>query len=265
MPEHDTFDLDATFRAFERDVAGVTHPRDAGAAVATARRRRRTTIGAVSAATVLVVGGVIAGQSIATRNTSVGPAQLPPPAAFDARALAEATRGWVPEWHSLTKQGQISTRGADAPRCIATLNDDFGRPGDPGAIGAGGGLLVSPGGAASTTWLSEWGTDHPGASTVAYAAVVRSIDGCTEASADRTYTWDGGVGRSWTITVGRHAQHLWVSRTDRSIGVVWGRAPTGAVPDDVDRRVASLLVSWLQSPKSFHRVLPLPSPSESNP
>lgn len=265
MPEHDTFDLDAAFRDLEHDIAGISSPRGAGAAIATARRRRRTTIGAVAAAAVLVVGAVAVGQGIATRSTSVGPAQLPPPAPFDAQALSAATRGWVADWHSLTTPGEISLKGDQGPHCLAALADDVDKPGDPGPDGSGGGVFASRSGAASLSWLTAWGDNHPDASTIAYAAVVASFDGCATASPDRQYTWEGGVGRSWTITFGQQVQHIWVARTDRALGVLWGRAPIGAVPDDVDRQVMSALVAGLQSPKSFNPIPSSPSTAESSP
>lgn len=262
MPEHDTFDLDAAFRAMEQDIAGISSPRGAGAAIAIARRRRRTAIGGAAAGLALVVGAAAVGQVIASRSTSVGPAQLPPPAALDAQALGAATRGWVADWHSLTKPGDVSLRGDKAPRCLAALADAFDEPGAPGPVGGGGDALASRSGAASLSWLSEWGADHPDASTVAYTAVVASIDGCAQASADRAYTWDGGVGRSWTISFGEQVQHVWVARTHRALGVLWGRSPSGAVPDEVDQRVASALVAGLQSSQSFN---PIATPSSTPP
>ncbi len=108
MPEHDTFDLDAAFAALEQNIAGLSSPRDAGAAIATARRRRRTAIGGAFVGLALVIGAVVAGQGIASRNESVGPAQLPTPALFDAPALSAATEGWVSHWGYLSKPGQFS-------------------------------------------------------------------------------------------------------------------------------------------------------------
>ncbi len=261
MPEHDTFDLDAAFSRLEHDVAGISSPRGAGAAIATARRRRRTTIGAVAAVAVLVLGAAAVGQGIAGRDTSIGPAQLPPPAPFDASSLSAATRGWVSDWGAPTKPDQISFQGSAAPRCLGAMADDFDKPATPGPVGAGGGVLVSQGGAAALTTLAEWGADHPDASTVGYAAVVASIDACGQASPDRRYTWDGGEGRSWTISSGDQTQHIWVARTARAVGVLWTGGSAGPVPDDVDQQVSIALVAGLESPKSFN---PIPTSTSTS-
>jgi hypothetical protein len=265
MPEHDTFDLDAAFAALEQDLAGITSPRGAGAAIATARRRRRTTVGAIAAGAVLVVGAAAVGQGIASRDTSVGPAELPPPSPFDASALTAATQGWAADWHSPATPGEVSFQGPDAPRCLAAMADDFDTPGTPGPVAGGGGLLVSQGGEASMTTLAQWGADRPDASIVGYGAVIASVDGCAHATADREFTWDGGQGRSWTITVGgQKTQHMWVVRTDRALGVLWTGGSAGPVPDDVDQQVASALVAGLQSSKSFQQIPTSTSTSEAS-
>jgi hypothetical protein len=252
MPEHDIDDLDAAFARLENSIAGSTQARGAGAAIATARRRRRTKVGAVAAAAVLVVGGVALAQGVTTHDNAIAPAGLPSPAPFDASALNAATEGWQTDWHSPTKPDEISLQGSAAPRCLESMAADFDKPATPGPEGAGGGVLVSRGGAASLTTLAEWGADHPDASSVGYAAVAASIDSCAQASPDREYTWDGAVGRSWTISVNDQAsQHLWVARTDSAIGVVWAGGSAGPVPDEVDQRVTSALVAGLLSPKSF--------------
>jgi hypothetical protein len=251
MPEHDTYDLDAAFARLEQDIAGLSSPRGAGAAIATARRRRRTAIGGAVAGLALVVGAVAVGQGVASRNASVGPAQLPAPAPFDAPALSAATEGWVSHWGPLSKPGQFSNRGADAPRCLGAMAKDFDRPA-AGPTGGGGGVLVSHG-EESLSSLAQWSADHQNASSVVYAAVVTSVDACPNVTSDRPYLWEGARAHSWTIRVaGKETQHLWVARANNAVGYLWTGGSTGLPPENVDQRVASALVAGLRSSKSFH-------------
>jgi hypothetical protein len=251
MPEHDIYDLDAAFRALEQDIAGRSAPHGAGAAVHTARRRRRTTIGAVAAVAVLAVGGVALGQGIATHTDSVGPSQLPAPAPLNASSLSTATQGWVSDWRAPKNQSDgFSLEGAP-PRCLDAFDGTAEKPATPDPDRSGGSLLVAENEASIST-LAEWNGDHPDASTVGYAAVVASVDACAQATPDRDYTWAGGQGRSWTIsTGGQETQHLWVARTDSAVGFLWTGGTAGPVPDEVDQRVTSALLSGLLSPDSF--------------
>jgi hypothetical protein len=251
MPDHDTFDLDRAFSSLERDIATVSSPRGAAQAVASARRRRRTTYGAVAAVALLAVGAAAIGQGLATRDDSVGPAELPTPAAFDAAALSAATDGWTSDWRTPTKTDQPAFQADSAPQCLQAVEGSTDEQATPDPARTGGGLLVADDEASLGT-LAEWGDDHPGASTAGYDAVVTTLDRCAQATAAHDYTWNGARGQSWTVTSGgQPSQHIWIAQTGRAVGVLWAGGSAGPVPDAVDEHVISALVAGLQSPESF--------------
>lgn len=254
MPDHDipsVADLDAAFRALEQDIAGASSPRAAGAAIATARRRRRTTVGGAVVGLALVVGAAVVGQGLSTRDDSVGPADLPSPAPWDASALTAATQGWTSsDWRTPTHSDSVGLKGSP-PQCLDAVDGPVSQPVTPDPARSGGAVLASDD-EVSLSSLVGWDDDHPDASSVGYAAVVASVGACAQATAAHDYAWDGAQGRSWTISVGgQETQHLWVVRTDRAVGVLWTGGSAGPVPDAVDNRVASALVAGLQSSTSF--------------
>jgi hypothetical protein len=252
MPEHDTFDLDAAFARLEQDIAGISAPRGAGAAIATARRRRRTAIGGAVAGLALVVGTLAVSQGIASRNESIGPAQLPSPAPLDAAALSAATEGWVSDWGPVDTPGQFKNRGAHGPRCLGAMGKDFDKPAAQSTGAGGAGLLVGRGGESMSSF-AQWSADHPNASRMVYAAVVASVDACPQVTSDRQYLWEGAQAHSWTIRVGgQETQQLWMARADNAVGFLWIGGSAGRAPEDVVQRVASAFVAGLEDPKSFH-------------
>jgi len=250
MPDRDTFDLDAAFRDLEQDIAGASSPRAAGAAIATARRRRRTTVVGAVAGLALVVGAAVVGQGLATRDDSVGPANLLHPAVFDAAALSAATDGWSSGWRMPTRSDGVRLKDSP-PLCLGAVEGTVDQPATPDPARSGGSVLATDDEVSLST-LAGWNDDHPDASVAGYTAVVASVGACSQATAAHDYAWDGAQGRSWTISVGgAEKQHLWVVRTDRAVGVLWAGGSAGPVPDAVDARVASALVAGLQSSRSF--------------
>ncbi|HEY3528992.1 MAG TPA: hypothetical protein VGK78_07565 [Nocardioides sp.] len=94
MPEHDSFDLDAAFGRLEQDIAGISAPRGAGAAITTARRRRQTRWG-VAAVAALVVAGSAVGLHGRTGSDVEPPPTRPIPAPAVRQSFTSTTYGYT--------------------------------------------------------------------------------------------------------------------------------------------------------------------------
>lgn len=259
MPEHDTFDLDAAFRDFEHDVAGLSRPRGAVAAIATARRRRRTTWAGIAAGLALVTGTAAVAQGVATHHDADGPAGAPAPAVFDAAAFNRATTGWVTGWRSV-HSADMAQMGTFAQRCVQDLGTDDGasNPSTPEAARAGDVVLTN----AQTFSIAvgtffQWSPAHASTADDAYAAIRTGIENCPAVAAHETFGWAGARGQSWEVGTPQHRQHLWLAEADHGVAVLWttGGGSDG-IPDQVDRRVMTALVAGLGAPGTYRRVLP---------
>lgn len=252
MPEHDTFDLDAVFRAFEHDVAELSRPLGAGAAVASARRRRRTTWTGVAAGLALVLGAAAVAQGVTARNDADGPASPPTPAAFDAAAFNRAAAGWMPGWNAVPNP-DVKQMGTFAQRCVEALGADAGSAAAPDAARATGVVLSNPQTfSIAVGTLAQWSPEDGSTADAAFAGIRTGIQKCPTAIERDTYTWAGARGQSWEVGTPKNMQHLWLAEADHGVAVLWTTGgTTNPVPDEVDRRVMTALVAGIGAPGSY--------------
>ncbi|MGC4109419.1 MAG: hypothetical protein QM747_03120 [Nocardioides sp.] len=252
MPDSDTFDLDAAFRDLEHDVAGLSTPRGAGAAVSTARRRRRTRIGAVAAVAVLAVGGAAIGQSLHGRDQSVGPAgSLPHPAPLTAQALSSATDGWVSGWTARTPESVDSKLGSTLIlRCVQNATSTTG---DGLTVNRGSGNLFFT--TDDTVALGSLvGYAASSSADALYGSVTSSMDRCPQATLTSERLWKGAAARSYAISSRRGPEQFWVAREGSAIGLVLVAGAPQQIPATSNEGVARALVAALEFPGSMKPV-----------
>lgn len=247
MPEPDTFDLDAVFRALEHDIAGNSSPRGARSAIATARSRRRTTIGAVAAGIVLVAGGVAVGAGIQGHGRDAVPVDhLPAPAPFDGPHLTAATRGWTPAWGPQTAAGRQKLAQTFGGACLHL--PAHGR----GALLA----LADREDDVAVTAMSHYGsrTEQEAAD---WHRLVQQFAGCQGAEQISTFSDpSGALGHTYRIAPApddRAPGYVWLVSTGREIGVLKIFGQSSALPTDNDRPVAQVLLAAVQDPSSYAR------------
>jgi hypothetical protein len=249
MPEHDTFDLDAAFRALERDVSTLSAAPGAGAAVGRARQRRRRTIGLVAAVAVLVLGGVAVSAGLHGRD-SAEPADLPAPATFDAQAFSQATAGWASGWATPTDQDDDAFKGLHFP-----CRGDFGDNNTIDPAEDGSPVWISSQGELAFGSLDEWSDAHADVPASIYTQGIHILDSCAHATSAATYSYEGAEGRSWTFTPGSTSgsgsDHLWLAQQGRAMAMLWMTGVPDQVPAAVDQRVMDALVAGLQAPDSY--------------
>jgi hypothetical protein len=244
MPEHDTFDLDAAFARLEQDIAGVSSPRGAGLAVATARRRRRTTFGAAAAVAVLAVGGVVLGQGLG-HDHAVAPAdQLPVPAPLDGPHLNAATRDWTPAWGTQTDAGQ------------AKFSETFGGPCLAGPRHGRAGLVTLANDHVDVAFaaMSDYGS-HSVVEATDWFKIERRMAGCHRAHQVSSFSdASGALGRTYRIDAAPSdtaPEYLWIVSTGREIGVLKIFGQSDPLPSANDRPVADALLAAVQLPESY--------------
>ncbi len=244
MPEHDTFDLDAAFARLEQDIAGVSSPRGAGLAVATARRRRRTTFGAAAAVAVLAVGGVVLGQGLG-QDHAVAPAdQLPVPAPLDGPHLNAATRDWTPAWGPQTDAGQ------------AKFSETFGGPCLAGPRHGRAGLVTLANDHVDVAFaaMSDYGS-HSVVEATDWFKIERRMAGCHRAHQVSSFSdASGALGRTYRIDAAPSdtaPEYLWIVSTGREIGVLKIFGQSDPLPSANDRPVADALLAAVQMPESY--------------
>jgi hypothetical protein len=244
MPEHETFDLDAAFRALEHDIAGASSPRGAGAAIATARRRRRTTVGAIAAVAVLAVGGVVIAQGARSTDHAVAPSDqpLPSPSALSVDALDQASAGWMSDWTRPSRHAANRALSLLGPlTCIAARD--------------GQGVLDN----AESTGHSVFASGSDGVDVVvgekvssqnaakAQEQMQALVDTCAPgATAQRAYT-DGSSATYSQVDEGRRGDFfIWTARQGDRIGLMVATGAAHPPSDSSVARMADLLVGALQ-------------------
>jgi hypothetical protein len=244
MPEHDTFDLEAAFARLERDIAGVSSPRGAGLAVATARRRRRTTIVAVAAAAVVAVGGLALGQGLGHHAAVVPADQLPAPAPLDGSHLTAATKGWTPAWGPQTDAGKMK------------LSENFGGPclALPGHGRSGIVELADAHVDVAFAAMSDYGS-HSVTEATQWYKIERRVAGCHGARLISSFSdVSGALGRTYQIDAAPSdsaPEYLWMVSTGRAIGVLKIFGQSEPLPSANDRPVADALLAAVQLPASY--------------
>jgi hypothetical protein len=248
MPEIESFDLDTAFRDLERDIAGISTPLGAAAAVRGARRRRRTAIGGAVAGFALVASAVAVGVGVLGHDDADVPTdRLPAPAPFDGPHLTAATAGWTPAWGPAT----------DASR--AKFSQTFGGPC----------LEVIPGGHPGFVSLTDTHIDVAfaemgdyGSKTVQEATdwvrLERQVAGCSGAELVSSFSDpSGALGHTYRIDAApadSAPEYLWIVSTGREIGVlkIFGQSET--LPTANDRPVAQVLLAAIQDHDSYRVV-----------
>ncbi|MGA8248617.1 MAG: hypothetical protein WB797_17045 [Nocardioides sp.] len=247
MPEHDTFDLETAFARLESDIAGLSSPRGADLAVATARRRRRrrTTIGAAAAVAAVAVGGVVLAQGVGTHAGSVEPAgQLPAPALLDGPHLTTATRGWTPAWGPQTDAGKMK------------LSQNFGGPclALPGHGRSGVVELADDHVDVAFAVMSDYGS-HSVREATDWFKIERQLAGCNGARLISSFSdVSGALGRTYRIDAAPSdtaPEYLWMVSTGRAIGVLKIFGQSDPLPSANDRPVADALLAAVQLPASY--------------
>lgn len=239
MLEHDTFDLEAAFRAFEQDLADISRPRGAGVAVAAATARRRRRVCAVAAAAVLAVGGAAVGHTWGGQS-DVSPAgrSVPDPAALDPGTLSAATAGWTAAWHEVpatVKTPELTLiPSCTASRVLDSASTVAGSTGlletDDGHFAQWGALRYDNGAQAQASRLHDAINACPGVETVAdhiYA------DG-THASLVTLPALDGGT-----------TEYAFASNKDLMLQLQL--APASGAPTAVQDRLADALAGALRA------------------
>jgi hypothetical protein len=244
MPEHDTFDIDAAFAGLGQDIAGISSPRGAGAAITAARRRRRTTIGGAVAGLALVVAAAAVGQGLATHDRAVEPTGLPSPAPLDGPHLTAATHGWTPAWTANTEKARLKMAQTFGGACF-------------GAV---------PGGAPAITELSNSHDDLAVAAMGDYGTrtaeqradwrrVLRRTSRCEGAVEISSFGGDSGVqGHTFRIPAapsGSAPQYLWIVSTGHGIGVLKVLGQSDPLPIADDLSVARALLAAVQAPETY--------------
>ena len=245
MPDHDTYDLDAAFAHLEQDVTTLSTAPGAGAAVSRARRRRRTTVGAIAAATVLVVGGVAAGQGMSSHGNAVAPAdQLPTPAILDGPHLTAATDGWTPAWTTPSKQARLKLATTFGGACVPNI--DGGR----------GGIVVL-GNAhddVAVAVMSDYSTNAAGLQS-SWTVAERQLAACPGAEQVGSFTdLSGAEGHTYRIPATQSEtapQYEWLVNTGQGIGVLTIFDQSDELPTRNDRPVADALLAAVQDPSSY--------------
>jgi hypothetical protein len=231
MPEHDTYDLDAAFRDLEHDIGDRSRPAGAAAAISTARRRRLTAIGGIAAGLALVVGGVVATQGLATRDSTIGPTGRPSVAPLDATHLTEATSGWVPAWTGRTEQAK------------RWIQQTFGGPctwhtrGERSAIT----FLGNPQGDVALIAVSA-GRPPTGPAHNAWPVLARDLDRCSGASLMTSSTEGAARVRVYRVTDDQQAtSYTWIVSTGHGVGLLTvmkvDSPPSPATQHDVGQAV----------------------------
>ncbi len=240
MPDHDTFDLDAAFRALQDDIAGLSTPRGAGTAIATSRRRRRTTIAAVAAVAVLAVGGVVAGHGLG-RDHAVGPSgRLPAPAPLTAERLTSATQGWTPAWEANTRAAQDKMQLTFGGDCFPSFTG--GQADGYTVFGNGHDDL-------GITTTSDF-TGDPSGEPVVWRRMVSDMQGCAGAQEVSSFSGPNGVA-GYTFQVRATAsesapEYAWIVSTGRAIGVLKILGQSDPLPHANDIAVSDVLLAAVE-------------------
>ena len=246
MPEHDTFDLDAAFRALEQDVTSLSTAPGAGAAVARARRRRRTTVGAVAAAAVLAVGGVAIGHGLIDHDHAVVPShELPTPALWDDAQLSAATGGWTPAWSEDEAGPYQEAKEAAGSWCVTGIGYFDGYSTNY--------FMGNDRGDMSYTIFSDDRNDARQAGEN-WRSLRGQLQGCDRASLVSRYSTDGVVGETYRVSPIAPLTtptFVWIVRTGASIGLLGVFDQTDPLPVDVDMRVGRALLAGALDPASY--------------
>lgn len=245
MPE--TFDLDAVFRAFEHDVAGISSPRGAAAAIAAARRRRRTTIGGAVAGLALVVGvAAVVGAGLGGHRDAVMPVDhLPAPAPFDGAHLTSATHGWTPAWGPETNTVREEITQSFGGFCWADI-----RGGGRGALKA----LASTSTTGALAGMTDFGSRTAEADT-SWQQVERQLERCPQATPVSSFRLpSGAAGHTYRIAPSgseKAPEYVWIVTTGHQLGELKIFGQPGPLPPASDPQVARFFLAALQDPSSY--------------
>lgn len=247
MPEHDTFDLDAAFSRLEQDVAGLSRPRGAAAAISTARRRRRTTIGSAVAGLALVVGAVaVVTVGFGRHQDAVTPVDhLPAPARFDGAHLTPATSGWTPAWGPETSAVRDEIAQTFGGYCWADI-----RGGGRAALTA----LASTSTTGALAAMSDFGARSAEAGT-SWRYVERQLARCPQATLVSSFHIpSGGAGHTYRIAPNASEtspEYVWIVTTGHQVGELKIFGQRDPLPPANDPQVARFFLAALQHPASY--------------